>query len=516
MRKLFFLFVLAFFLAAPSLAAEETLTSYFNNHLPSVSERIPLAEGCGIDKYQGTFEQNKSLLTCLKNQDEQLGQNLPQVVPTVSPEGLVGQGYTPITGYQSRTSQFISSSATTIPVVSTKDKNEVQIALANISSSGTVKIYLNLAPGTSREEPIMCTDLTPTSFTGCTRGLVFQGASESTSSTIAVSHNAGTPIIITNIGQFYNQYVSIDGDQVIQNQKTFAGDVIFATSAIKIGNQTTAKNKVIYANNGSSTIPFLQYNESTQQWQISNDGLTTLNLVSSTGSGLSASTTKGIFITNSLIGINASSTAGLTFDVAGNLYVLTSSTLALGFDSGGRITINTSTLRSLIATTTPTADMIPIQNNNQIVWTTTTPTSSSIPYFNGVSRSWQVAATTSPDRILRSNTNTVYWDVIGSGDSNSLARAIGVTYQNTTSTKTLLVSASITLSLGDTTNGTFQVFVGPTSTPGILVSQFTLNNTGGGGEHSDGTFPVTFLVPPNYYYKINGGSSVTNWYEIQL
>ena len=147
--------------------------------------------------------------------------------------GLTGSnsgGYTPVTGYSSRTTQYVSASATTIPVSGTKDPSGNQIVLSNISASSTVKVYLNLEAGTTREEPIVCTGLTATSWTGCTRGFAFQGSSETSSSTIAVAHNAGSAIVISNIGQFYNQYVSIDGSQLVNNIKTFSSYPKFSTT----------------------------------------------------------------------------------------------------------------------------------------------------------------------------------------------------------------------------------------------------------------------------------------------
>jgi len=147
---------------------------------------------------------------------------------TLFDEPLLGAGsgggqdgsYTPVTGYQSRTTQYISAAATTIPVASTKDPAGIQISLGNISASSTVKVYLNLEPGTSKSEPVICTELTATSWTNCTRGVAFQSGQETASST-AVAHNAGATIIMTNLGQFYNQFVSVDGTQQINGVKTF-------------------------------------------------------------------------------------------------------------------------------------------------------------------------------------------------------------------------------------------------------------------------------------------------------
>lgn len=250
MKKLL-IALLTLLLVSPALAQTETLSSYFNGHKPSVKSLVPYALDCGIKNYRGTAQQNILLLACFKADDKMLGAKLPQVVPTKVKKGILGAGYNPVTGYQSRTTGYISASATTIPVVSTKDKAGNQIDLTSISASGTVKVYMNLEAGTtSKEEPIVCTGLTVTSWTGCTRGLSFQGSSEVSSSTIATPHNAGASIIITNIGQFYNQFVAVDGNQQVNGIITFAQSPLVPTPN---SGQTTAAASVAYVNSISVT-----------------------------------------------------------------------------------------------------------------------------------------------------------------------------------------------------------------------------------------------------------------------
>jgi len=219
-KKILFGVVASLTMASSVFAySPNTLWEYFNGRLPSIEKRTWLAEQCGISNYSANYQQNVDLLNCLKDEDNRLSNEFL----LEAPEGeLIGAGYLPVTGYQSRTTSYISSSAATIPVVSTKDKAGNQIDLTNISASGTVRVYMNLEPGTTREEPVVCTGLTATTWTGCTRGLSFQGTSETSSTTIAVAHNAGAPIIITNIAQFFNQYVSIDGAQLVNGLKTFS------------------------------------------------------------------------------------------------------------------------------------------------------------------------------------------------------------------------------------------------------------------------------------------------------
>lgn len=230
----------------------------------------------------------------------------------------LGAGYTPVTGYESRTTQYVTAAATTIPVASTKDKSGTQIDLSNIST-GTVKVYLNLEPGGANEEPIVCTGVTSASWTGCTRGLAFQGSSEVSVSANQKSHNAGSKIILTNIGQFYNQYVSVDGDQTINDIKTF-------TTFPRISTSTN-----LPSNNGDFATKF--YVDS-----VGAGGFTAVNV----------STTRGLSVDGSSpekVGVNASSTTGMAFDANGKLYQKTSSTKGIASDSNG-VYLDTTQARS--------------------------------------------------------------------------------------------------------------------------------------------------------------------------
>ncbi len=367
------------FLLAPLLLASvvnaQTLSDYYGGSLPSIAWRTPLAVEAGISNYSGTYSQNILLLNFLLTKpksDPILGAN---------PDTGTG-GYNPVTGYISRTTQFVSAVATTIPVVATTDKSGNQIALNKISSAATVKVYMNLEPGTSKEEPIICTGITTTSWTGCTRGIAFQGSSESASTT-ATSHNAGAAIIITNIAQFYNQYVSVDGNQTINNSKLFS-TIPGATSSTAIpstGGQFATK---YYADN------------------IAAGGFSASNV----------STTLGLLVTGTIpeqVGINASSTTGMAFDSSGKLYQKTSSTLGISSNSNGLYLVTTTpltfsapltfTATTTLATTTiasstitqlnlggqnantlitgANADLLHIHNYNKLIIASTTPTTTS-------------------------------------------------------------------------------------------------------------------------------------------
>lgn len=207
--------------------------------------------------------------------------------------GGSGGTYTPVTGYQSRLSTFLSASAATINVASTKDPSGQQIVLSDVSSSSSARIYLNIAPGTSKEEIVYCTGVTATTWTGCVRGLAFQGGSLAASTTLAFAHNAGSSIVISNVGQFYTEYVSRTGNQDVYDIKTFYSYPKFATT---------------------STLP-TQGNEFATKTYV--DGVGAGGFTAS-----NVSTTRGLSVDGSSperVGINASSTGGLNFAADGSL-----------------------------------------------------------------------------------------------------------------------------------------------------------------------------------------------------
>ncbi len=94
-----------------------------------------------------------------------------------------------------------------------------------------------------------------------------------------------------------------------------------ASSTFMFGNSLTTQNKKLIADDGTASMPFLQYNEATHSWQYSDDGITTVSINSGAAGGITASTTKGTFLTNSKLGVNASTTGSLAFDANGKLYV---------------------------------------------------------------------------------------------------------------------------------------------------------------------------------------------------
>lgn len=215
-------------------------------------------------------------------------------------ERLFGSGYSPVTGFQTQTTNRVSAIATSIPVASVTDKAGNAINPALISSSSTVRMYFNFEPGTSREEPFYCTGISGLNLTPCVRGIAFQGSDLTSSSTIAQAHNAGSSIIMTNLGSFYgNEFVATSGNQTKYGVLTFDSfPVTSSTTALCTSNDQFC-NKFYIDNVGAG-------------------GFTAANV----------STTLGLLATGSVpekVGINASSTASntggfLKFNATGQIY----------------------------------------------------------------------------------------------------------------------------------------------------------------------------------------------------
>jgi len=234
----------------------------------------------------------------------------------------LGAGYNPVTGYQSRTTSFVNSTASVIPVASTQDPAGNQIVLSNISSSSTVKVYFNLEPGTAREESIYCTGVTANSWTGCVRGIPFQGSSDAPSTTLQMAHNAGAAIIMTNISQFYNNFVATDGDQLIYGSKMFG---VFPSVTSTTGIPTTA--------NQLATKFYVD--------SIGAGGFTANNVSSTLGLQVITSGVPNCPSAAACVGVSASSTGAINFyPGTGTLYVGVSSTASDSLGGYLKYTLN--------------------------------------------------------------------------------------------------------------------------------------------------------------------------------
>jgi hypothetical protein len=114
-------------------------------------------------------------------------------------------GYTVVTNYATTLSTSITSSQTTLPVGTTKDKKGVQLATSTLG----MKIYLNIEPGGTKEELVVCTGISGDTWTGCTRGLAFSGTDESAVPSYQFNHSAGSKVVMSNIHYVYQNFVDV-------------------------------------------------------------------------------------------------------------------------------------------------------------------------------------------------------------------------------------------------------------------------------------------------------------------
>ncbi len=239
---------------------------------------------------------------------------------------------------------------------------------APLSSSAT-EVFVNVAPsfvsssiytlfasdGRTVREKLYCTgtSASPNKLTGCVRGLSegpVSGVIDETAGT-GVSHSRNARIAITDNINFSGKALAILGG----NQETGANNFDVGTASSTDGNKcfrfdTGDTDTQICANDGTGEL-----------YWTTDGGSNTYLFTSSTISQLTASSTAGIGVTNSEIYINASSTTGMGFDSNGALYQSIGNALEY---TNNAIGVSTSTIVEQIATSTPTANSIPLADGN--------------------------------------------------------------------------------------------------------------------------------------------------------
>lgn len=346
----------------------------------SVEDRAPLAAQYGIFAYRGTAEQNNQLasLLCPISDDNTLG-------------------YSVVTGYQKTLRTTMNSTQSTIPVTSLELKDGETLTMAMLGD----RVFLTLEPGKNKEEIVMCTGITasPAQFTGCTRGLAFSGTSVSAVTANQKSHGAGSIVVISNVHYVYEQLTDIDTSQTITAPYTF----------------TSSSPNIYYtfplvSSTGYTGLP-------TQNGQLTT-WYAAQTLVAGGFSNLNVSTTRGLSADGTApekVGINASSTTGMTFDSNGKLYQSIGN--ALNY-TGNAIAVSTSTIVSQIATSTPTASMIPIADASGTLHTN---------WINYSFPQIPTAPTTTNFNSSTSLLNYYGWSISGINASNELQLSANTT-----------------------------------------------------------------------------------------
>lgn len=209
MRKII-LFALAILIIALPVQASTNLYEFYKEkgeNLPPRSVRAEIWSKISPTKYVASYDQNQRMLAYLKDND-QLGSNIPL----------------------SAVNWYLTSPHTAAQT--TIDVTNFQDLRGNIVTHWPTKIYLVIEPNNSNNtEIVVCpssgVDQTNTKFSSCTRGLSFSSSSEAAVTDNKKSHSAGALVIITNPGQFYNNFVDIDSAQTVGGNKSFTGQIDF-------------------------------------------------------------------------------------------------------------------------------------------------------------------------------------------------------------------------------------------------------------------------------------------------
>lgn len=233
MKKLLLSILFLALIALPAKASYETLFNFYTlklgQKLPPVSARALEASKCGIKNYVGSYEQNIAFLDCLENNKQ-----TNDIKSIFSKFGLPAYDYgdtlggnIPVSATDWTLATALSSTATTIDLVDFNDIRDNAVA----TTSFPTKVYLVIEPeNQSNAEIVVCpassADQTNTQFTGCTRGLAFYGNSETAVTANKKAHSAGAGVIMTNVGQFFNNFVDITDAQSVAGIKTFTSSPI--------------------------------------------------------------------------------------------------------------------------------------------------------------------------------------------------------------------------------------------------------------------------------------------------
>jgi len=287
---------------------------------PAYAATYTIKRGDTLSKIAQTYGTNVSALAQIN------GISNPNVIQAGSqleiPDALGAQIPTVVAVYPDSLASRITPSATSFTLTRGTDK---QLRSLN----GFYGFVID--EGTTSEE-FLTANCVATACTIVGRGLdVVDGKTEVTA--LKFEHRRGASVKISNFPQLAVL------SRILNGQES-------ASSTFSIGDGTTGANKKLRADNGTTNLPYLQYNETSHSWQYSDDGVSTVSLSSGAAGGISASTTKGTFLTSSQLGVNASSTGSLAFDSNGALYVSPT------FGADKTVTVNGPTVIAGAATST--------------------------------------------------------------------------------------------------------------------------------------------------------------------
>ena len=291
MKKVISIFLTSLFATLLIVGGAKAIQAW---QLGSFSERAKMSVKAGIvaqlSDYQGNLSQNLALLGVYNTKaDESINLGVYSA-PSVASQPL------PQDGYDTYITRALGATDTTIYV------NEHPDIIPTVFT-------LFQTDGRTISEKVYCTATstsgTSLTLTGCGRGISLipvQGTIDENVGT-GSSHPKNTRFAITDNINFSGKAISI-----------FNGAQVTGGDMFRIGDGNGSGNQVLYFQPATSTLAtraLIYYDGTTLGWSVDNGSNTFA--FNDAGTVLAASTTKGIFITDSKVGINVAPTAGLKF-----------------------------------------------------------------------------------------------------------------------------------------------------------------------------------------------------------
>lgn len=423
--------------------------------------------------------------------------NLEQRVEVLQNKASAEFGaYNPVgSGFHYLAGSGITSGATSITLDSLQTRDGREITMTNFGEIG----YATIEPGSSSKlEFISFTGITQSglsdqaTLTGVSRGLdpLYP---YNASSSLAYSHSGGSLVIFSNSPAFYDEIVFERNDSSITGTYTF--------SSSSPPRYDTSNYSFI---TGESWLANKAYVDNVAVSGAADASGDTKGLVEiPTRSEVANGATVGSGDTSAYMCLpsdyaSTSSSATTTIPITG-----TDGKLAQGFLDltenwlfSGNVTIsgNTTTTGEWISTglnyLQGTTTM-----SNAFDFSTDIPT---IPTTTPIADDEVVSKKYADDTFVNISTTTEI----------SASRSIGTDYQNT-SDGYMFVSASISISIGDTNDGgaTFEGVIGVSTSTYATTTRISYYHYGASsGDSGSSVHNLFMMVPPNYYYKIQKSS----------
>lgn len=391
----------------------------------------------------------------------------------------------------------------------------------NATDTNLFPVYFVVNPNGTDREKEECNSLNASTLTfgNCYRGLSAKCAN--TTSTVAGAaqpHSAGERIIMSNDSCFYNRFLDTSTVQYATGTKNFTAQ------SLVVGTSSTGMNMVVFNQGQGASNPFVFATGPTSTgWGYGNPANTFL--FNAAGTVIGASSTRGLFLTNSLMGINASTTQGLLFDSIGNLALSVSSTPSLNggyekFNSSGQLFWDALGFEASTNTWTNTQNF-----NASTIFNTTTTFNSDILITNpGASTGTSIVNQNFVNNAVSANSATGTAAVtITAGQSlymSATSSRIGLATSAATSTAYYFIGISTSAA----SSGTTVTYAKPggvaQNLSGLTTGKFYyLSNTDGTLAATPGTIPVRvglalstnslLVLTPGFHARVSG--QLTGW-----